>query len=397
MATKASEVDDLTSCPVCFEDFTESGLQVPRILPCFHTLCEQCLEHLLKKNSMECPECRHKHKAPRGLKTFQQNKYIIAYVRKNRKSPPEVVVSQERARCPNHKEDITLFCKESRCKKFICHLCLVIGHRFHDVVNLEEEQKEKYKILVKNIEEVSKLLKGNKERIREFQENLENQHEKSLIMLHYRKEELVRKITEHMDKLAAKLCEDKTDRDAEIQNDMEAIETNIDVIQSLHDDLNEMATLDDINIKSEMVNTVHEEIWKRNTSKTGYTFLEYRAGPLLTDRLEKLCGNNTAVRSEIPGLLAWTGGGQFSPWMPAMAPSTSIRGQIQNPTTWTGPSQFPILMQAPITKTAVRGQVQTPMRYTGPSQFPFSMPAQNTAIRGQVQTPTTWTSPGQFP
>ena len=147
-----------------------------------------------------------------------------------------------------------------------------------------------------------------------------------------------------------------------------------------------------MNIKSEMVNTVYEEFRKRN--KTGYSFLEYRAGLLPSNRLEELCGNNTEVKCEIQSELAMTRQGQFSPWMPAVAPIASVRGQVQPPITWTGPGQFPFSMPAP--NTAVRGQVQTPVTWTSPDQFSFSMPAPNTAVRGQVQTPVTWTSPDQF-
>ena len=152
-----------------------------------------------------------------------------------------------------------MFCREGACEKPICHLCLVKSHKFHDVVDLEEERKEKYALLVKDIEEVSKLLTENKKTIRAFQENLKNRYENSLIMLRKRKEE----VTEHMDKLEAELREDKTDQDTEIRNDMETIDINIDVIQNIQGHVNKMATLDDINKKSEIVNTLHEEIRKR--------------------------------------------------------------------------------------------------------------------------------------
>ena len=300
MATKVTEVDELTSCPVSFEDFAEEGSQVPRILPCFHTLCEHCVEHLLQNNkSLECPECRQKHEASGGVKTFQQNKYIIAYLRKNRKSPPEVVASQERARCRDHGEDMIIFCRGSGCGKAICHLCLVKSHKFHDVVDLEEERKENYRILVKDIGEASKLLMVNKKVIQAFQERMENQYEKSLIMLKNRKEEVVRKITEHMDKLAAKLCEDKTDQDTQIKNEMETTEINMDMIHSLQDDVNEKTCLEDIKFKHEIVNNVCEETRKRNPNIAGYSFLEYtRNDQINHDTLEHLCGKTE--KKEMP-------------------------------------------------------------------------------------------------
>ena len=290
MAAKMTEVDDLKSCPVCFEDFSAEGSHVPRILPCFHTLCEQCVGYLLQNNnSLECPECREKHEAPRSVKTFQQNKYIIAYVRKKRKSLPEVVVSQERARCSDHGEEMTMYCRKNGCEKVICHLCLVKCHKFHDVVDLEEERNENYRGLVKDIEQVSKILMIKKKKFVIFQEGLDKLHKESLKLLNLRREQIIRKINENMDKLEGALCKDKTDQNRKIQNEMETMEMNIDMIRSLQDDVNETTALEDIKFKRDIVNNICEETQKKNPDITRY--LEY-AHPHQTNpgTLEHLCG-----------------------------------------------------------------------------------------------------------
>ena len=43
----ADSEDDITNCPVCFEEYTEEGDHVPRILPCYHTICQVNLDLLL--------------------------------------------------------------------------------------------------------------------------------------------------------------------------------------------------------------------------------------------------------------------------------------------------------------------------------------------------------------
>ena len=53
------------------------------------------------------------------------------------------------------------------------------------------------------------------------QEDFEKRYEKSLKMLKLRKEELVRKISEHIDKLEAKICKHRTDQDTKVQNEIE--------------------------------------------------------------------------------------------------------------------------------------------------------------------------------
>ena len=78
------ELTDLTQCPVCFEEYQLDGYRVPKILPCSHTLCEKCLETLIRNNKVDCPECRIKHQAAAGRTSFPQNKYIIAHIKTQR-------------------------------------------------------------------------------------------------------------------------------------------------------------------------------------------------------------------------------------------------------------------------------------------------------------------------
>ena len=74
--------EDFLSCGVCFEEHQESGSRVPRILPCPHTLCENCLISLLGSGSvLKCPECRVIHVAPSRERTFPQNKYLLTVIR----------------------------------------------------------------------------------------------------------------------------------------------------------------------------------------------------------------------------------------------------------------------------------------------------------------------------
>ena len=75
------KLTDLTQCPVCFEEYQLDGYHVPKILPCSHTLCEKCLEALIRSNRVQCPECRIKHQAATGRTSFPQNKYIIAHIK----------------------------------------------------------------------------------------------------------------------------------------------------------------------------------------------------------------------------------------------------------------------------------------------------------------------------
>ncbi len=48
MAEAENPRSDLTHCPVCFEAYTESGEHIPRILPCFCTMCHVCIGQLMQ-------------------------------------------------------------------------------------------------------------------------------------------------------------------------------------------------------------------------------------------------------------------------------------------------------------------------------------------------------------
>ena len=46
---------DLFECSVCLNDMLE---RAPRILPCLHSFCTECLQQLINNNKINCPTCR---------------------------------------------------------------------------------------------------------------------------------------------------------------------------------------------------------------------------------------------------------------------------------------------------------------------------------------------------
>ena len=138
----ASNVDgpDLLSCQVCFDNFEEAGDHVPRILPCSHTLCEKCVKDLVRNNTLKCPECRKKHRAENKEKSFPQNKYLLAQIQMNKSNSKEK--KNETNRCEKHGKELILFCFEQKCQKAICTSCLNVDHKKHEVIEIQEREKE---------------------------------------------------------------------------------------------------------------------------------------------------------------------------------------------------------------------------------------------------------------
>ena len=75
MATSLEiDISEEIKCPICLEQ-----LKQPKILPCQHTYCLDCLEEVAKLNNpdtLDCPECRREFKIPpeSGVKGFPENR-----------------------------------------------------------------------------------------------------------------------------------------------------------------------------------------------------------------------------------------------------------------------------------------------------------------------------------
>ncbi|CAF2103660.1 unnamed protein product [Rotaria magnacalcarata] len=58
---RTQRLQELLQCPVCLTAYTE-----PRLLPCGHTYCDECLNRLMQNDNdvVTCPECRKQHLVP---------------------------------------------------------------------------------------------------------------------------------------------------------------------------------------------------------------------------------------------------------------------------------------------------------------------------------------------
>ena len=122
---------------MCFEFYDENGDHIPRILTCHCTLCQSCIGKLIKNNELECPQDRQKHAANKGAKSFSQNKYVITYLKRELK-PKEPQYEE----CPEHKLKVVLYCKNEKCQKGVCPMCMSEKHLTHQVVNILDEVKK---------------------------------------------------------------------------------------------------------------------------------------------------------------------------------------------------------------------------------------------------------------
>jgi len=87
-----NELYDMTECSICTEVFTD-----PRVLPCIHTFCLNCLMNYGKDqhpgDDMACPLCRKEFTIPDdGFSGIQKNFFMVKLVSARKLSAVEEVV-----------------------------------------------------------------------------------------------------------------------------------------------------------------------------------------------------------------------------------------------------------------------------------------------------------------
>ncbi|XGW29470.1 hypothetical protein V3C99_008915 [Haemonchus contortus] len=81
---KQEAIERLLTCCICYERYKQ-----PKILPCQHSFCLQCLEMCLKyrlisqSGRLKCPACRAEHLVPPGgVQSFPSNHTLIDFLNK---------------------------------------------------------------------------------------------------------------------------------------------------------------------------------------------------------------------------------------------------------------------------------------------------------------------------
>lgn len=144
--------DELT-CPICYSIFED-----PRVLPCSHTFCRNCLENVLQASGnfylwrplripLKCPNCRCIIEiASTGIESLPVNFALRAIIEKyQQEDHPDIVT------CPEHyRQPLNVYCLLD--KTLVCGHCLTIGqHHGHPIDDLQsaylKEQETPQKLL----------------------------------------------------------------------------------------------------------------------------------------------------------------------------------------------------------------------------------------------------------
>eukprot|EP00058_Branchiostoma_floridae_P015074 XP_002600562.1 hypothetical protein BRAFLDRAFT_205186 [Branchiostoma floridae] len=188
MASKIPESDfdeQFLTCPVCMLHFRD-----PRVLPCLHTFCMECLqEWATKQQPLECPTCRTQVSLPdQGVDGLRTNFYVnnlLDFAAAKKGSEPGVscqaintmggMEGLERKRhCHKHKNQELVFYCES-CNVLVCTACTVVDHR----PGKDHNPVEITTVAQKRTEKLRQFLKQIDPRIKEIQDSI-NEVEKTM-------------------------------------------------------------------------------------------------------------------------------------------------------------------------------------------------------------------------
>ena len=231
---------------------------------------------------MECPECREKHRVVNDVKTFPQNKSILAYIR--RKDAENIKSEQElnTVTCEKHGKEMTLYCKNPECSTIICQTCLTRHHRGHDVVEIEEVEKE---ALLERITAVTSHLQERKENILETSVEIQNRNRECKNKIIIRKDQLIQVINERCDQLLAGMSE-HIDGSDELLN----IWDYSVLLDNIKENMNkETITRKEINDNKETINSIEKSIQDYSLSLPDSGFYEFEENENISLTVEKLC------------------------------------------------------------------------------------------------------------
>ena len=285
MAEASDCLERLLSCSVCFNQYGEGNNEfTPRLLPCSHTVCEQCIKQLIEEQKLECPECRTKHEASNAEKSFPQNKYLLTQTKK--KDHVTKVVEHEYRRCEEHKKDLILFCREADCRKAICTKCLKTSHKKHDVTEIEDEEKEN---IIETITLLMSGLQNKMQKISSAKDIIENEADACIHELIKEKEEICAKFDKTIDESKTKvevmrtLAEDELyamNETMTVLSDMKKAVENMNVEENAHAEI--MSKLDTINC-------IEENISKHLSGTREYVFNSYISRQDIRRMVEEDC------------------------------------------------------------------------------------------------------------
>ena len=270
-------IDDTTHCPVCYEAYEESGDNMPRILPCYHTLCEKCVGELIERKSLTCPQDRKKHAAVNGVKSFSQNKYIVTNLVRKAGAQFQFEI------CKQHGREVSLYCREPRCQKPICSMCLISEHKTHSIVDVLQEQEEQAEKLFGIVKLLTTQLQSYKTKVLTLKKKLKHKFTIYEAQINKGREEIIKRY----EKLLKDTTDCKNKVNVNIDDEMASIDERIIMLDSIKENTSHKSTCSEMITRLEIMRSIESSLARDVT----YKYLEFKKPEVNADDLERVCGS----------------------------------------------------------------------------------------------------------
>ncbi|XP_051783833.1 tripartite motif-containing protein 16-like [Erpetoichthys calabaricus] len=294
-------LQDEFTCSVCLDTLTD-----PVTIPCGHSFCLKCLMDCWDQSQLcSCPQCRHNFTTRPALRRTTLHNEVIKKLKKTTISPPpsppppsknyagpgdmecdfctgkkfkavkscltcsasycwthlqphyEVaalkhhkLVDPDRnlkeKLCEKHQKSLEIFCKTD--EMCICMMCVVTGHKNHEMVELVMEREEKQKQLGATLSDIKRRLEEREKTLKETRRTMEEmkmsvdremkENEKSFT-------DLIRCIEEAQRKLTERIKEQEKRETEKAKGVMEQLEMEIEELKKREAELKELSETKD--------------------------------------------------------------------------------------------------------------------------------------------------------
>ena len=292
-------MSEMLSCPVCLEEYSETGDRVPRLLPCSHTLCHGCVRLLLTrgKETVTCPEDRVSHRAHEGERSFPQTRYVLEIIKQHQQQKPKYEM------CSRHGRECSLYCDSPQCKKQICQLCLIQEHRDHDCADLEQKRQEFCQRLLNTVDGLSEELLETKKSLMAARQEVSMKTQRSIRDIQKTQDEFLKQFAAMM----REVQEQSKDSNKHFDKELKVIEDTIAMLQEIRESTDvETDSQETVSLRLDQIAKNTRDFFFRFPAARTLSYREYRAP--LPEAVRVLGGRlvqgETDVSLQCPGGLA---------------------------------------------------------------------------------------------
>ena len=246
-------------CYGCSRNVNSDMGETLHTLSCKHSICDNYLDYVRRGNEenfeeLVCQKCKENQP---GKNIFTNDEKIVqpSDEKENGKQTVEL--------CKRHARPIpvTLFCNSPECQKKICQLCLLDEHMKHKLLDLQNLQEDRQRILLENTSASKKEFQSNKEILLDAKDEAMKNRDTCRKKIEDKAEALLEKITHIIinkrDQFLKHVTDVKTQEIEKIEEDVDHFNKCINKLKKIEETMTgEVKTLETITRQSEQFDAV---------------------------------------------------------------------------------------------------------------------------------------------